>query len=100
MIGTGEHANPHADAYKLSESTPIVAVADKDSALVERKKILYGAQASYTKYEDLLRDKRVDAVDICLPVNLHAQAAIAAAEAGKHLLVEKPMALTLREWTK
>ena len=51
---------------------------------------------SYIKYEDLLHDG-VDAVDICLPVNLHAKTVIAAAEAGKHVLVEKPMALTVQE---
>jgi predicted dehydrogenase len=97
IIGTGEIANMHAEAYKLSGNARIVAVSDIDSVLVKRKKNMFGAKASYTDYHDLLRDERVDAVDICLPVNLHAQAAIAAAESGKHVLVEKPMALTLRE---
>jgi predicted dehydrogenase len=97
IIGTGKIANLHADAYKATGSARIVAVSDIHGALAEQKKVLYGAQKSYTKYEELLRDEQVDAVDICLPVNLHAQATVAAAEAGKHVLVEKPMALTLQE---
>ena len=52
---------------------------------------------SVTKYRDipaLLADATIDAVDICLPTNLHSQIALAALRAGKHVLVEKPMALT------
>jgi predicted dehydrogenase len=51
----------------------------------------------YGKIEDLLADPKVDAVDICLPTDLHAPVAQAALEAGKHVLVEKPMALTKAE---
>jgi predicted dehydrogenase len=47
----------------------------------------------YTRVEDLLADPNVDAVDICLPTNLHSSVALAALRAGKHALVEKPMAL-------
>jgi predicted dehydrogenase len=47
----------------------------------------------YTRAEDALGDPDIDAVDICLPTHLHAPVAIAALRAGKHVLVEKPMAL-------
>ena len=53
--------------------------------------------SSVTKYRDipaLLADSSIDAVDICLPTNLHSETALAALRAGKHVLVEKPMALT------
>jgi len=53
--------------------------------------------SSVTKYRDipaLLNDSAIDAVDICLPTNLHSGTALAALRAGKHVLVEKPMALT------
>ena len=53
--------------------------------------------SSVTKYRDipaLLADPGIDAVDICLPTNLHSRTALAALRAGKHVLVEKPMALT------
>lgn len=49
--------------------------------------------ARYSEIDGLLRDPNVDAVDICLPTNLHAPVAIAALGVGKHVLVEKPMAL-------
>ena len=47
----------------------------------------------YTEVDDILKDPNVEAVDICLPTNLHAPVAIQAIQAGKHVLVEKPMAL-------
>jgi predicted dehydrogenase len=53
----------------------------------------FGNIAKYSDIDALLSDPRVDAVDICLPTNLHAQVAIAALRLGKHVLVEKPMAL-------
>lgn len=54
----------------------------------------------YTSYRDALSDPSVDAVSICTPHALHCEMAIAAAEAGKHVLVEKPMALTVAEATR
>ena len=50
----------------------------------------------YTNYRDILRRKDIDIIDICLPHHLHAKEAIEAAEAGKHVLVEKPIATTLK----
>lgn len=50
--------------------------------------------ARYSDYHDLFADPNVDLVDLCLPPAMHAAAAVAAAQAGKHVLCEKPMALT------
>lgn len=50
-----------------------------------------------TDYQEALNDPQVDAVDICLPHNLHAPVAVAAARAGKHILCEKPIAASLEE---
>jgi len=97
IIGAGEIADLHAIGYRASTNAQLVAVADVKRALAETKKAQYGAQESYGSYEDLLRDERIDAVDVCIPNIYHAPAAIAAAEAGKHVLVEKPMATTLRD---
>jgi len=52
---------------------------------------------AYADYEQLLADPTIDLVDLCLPPHLHAEAAIAALKAGKHVFVEKPMALTARD---
>src|SRR5262249_12198808 len=53
----------------------------------------HGARRSYADWRELLRDPEVDAVYIATPVRLHAEQTVAAAEAGKHVLCEKPMAL-------
>lgn len=53
--------------------------------------------AKYAELDALLADPSIDLVDLCLPPNLHAEAAIAALEAGKHVFVEKPMGLTTAE---
>lgn len=53
--------------------------------------------ARYSDYEELLRDPDVDLVSVCLPTHMHRDVTIAALNAGKHVLVEKPIALTLRD---
>lgn len=63
-------------------------------------KIDLGPIGRYADWRDMLRDPRIDLVDICLPPSLHAAAAIAAVEAGKHVLVEKPIALTTADAEK
>lgn len=57
----------------------------------------FSAVRKYRELEPLLADPEIDAVDICLPTDLHADAAVAALRAGKHVLVEKPMAVTVSE---
>jgi predicted dehydrogenase len=56
-------------------------------------------EKTYPDYREALADPAVDAVSICLPHSLHATVAVAAAEAGKHILCEKPMAMTVDEAT-
>lgn len=58
------------------------------------------AMAQYSDVADLLRDPSIDMVDLCLPPDLHAETAIAALRAGKHVFVEKPMALTAADCDK
>jgi predicted dehydrogenase len=53
--------------------------------------------ARYENHEDLIADDKVDVVDICLPTHLHREVTIAALQAGKHVLVEKPIALSLKD---
>jgi predicted dehydrogenase len=57
----------------------------------------FSAVKKYTRWQDLIADADLDAVDICLPTDLHAEVTIAALRAGKHVLVEKPMALTMAD---
>jgi len=94
VIGCGKVGAIHAEAlHKLPESC-FVAVADvvPPHAFAER----YGV-APYTDIQEMLHKARVEMVSICTPHPTHAQLAIAAAQAGVHVLVEKPMAASLRD---
>ncbi|MFC1712297.1 Gfo/Idh/MocA family protein [Candidatus Poribacteria bacterium] len=96
MIGCGQIARAHFRAIAENPHAELVATMD----VVEEKTLAaadeYGAR-SYTSVEAVLADENVDAVVLPLPHHLHCPIAIQAAEAGKHILVEKPMALDLAE---
>jgi predicted dehydrogenase len=72
----------------------VVAIASRDRALAERTAAELGIPTAHGSYESLLADPTVEAVYVPLPNHLHAPWSIAAAEAGKHVLCEKPLALT------
>lgn len=96
IIGCGGIANAHARAYQgLTDLFRIVAVADVDAQAAAQKAAALGGPRVCDDYRALLDDPAVEAVDICLPHHLHAPVAIDAARAGKHILVEKPIATTL-----
>lgn len=98
IIGSGWAGEQHARAMRaLADRVELVAVADVDvgraAALVERWQAL-----DWTgDYRELWNHHILDAVSICLPHHLHAPVAIAAAQEGMHILVEKPLATTLAE---
>jgi len=80
-----------------AENVKLVAVMDIDAAAVDRVASKYGVDKKYYTPEDLLADPEVQAVYIATPVYLHRDQAVAAAQAGKHILVEKPLALNLEQ---
>ena len=84
----------HADAAYHSENADLVAVCDIDHDRLRRAVRKYGGITAYESFKDLLRDDRVDVISICLPSAMHADFAVAAMEAGKHVLVEKPLDIT------
>jgi len=96
IVGAGSMGYAHAPAWKAAaplgaELVGLVARhPDTANALAKQ----YGLRV-YDRYEDLLRD--VDIVDICTPTNLHCEMTLKAAEAGKHVICEKPIALTLED---
>lgn len=99
VIGAGGNiARRHAYGYlRIPENAKIAVVVDMNKAAAKRRKAMWAAESWTLDYADALRQEDVEAVDICLPHHLHADVAIAALEAGKHVLVEKPMATTLRD---
>ncbi|MDN8590608.1 Gfo/Idh/MocA family oxidoreductase [Paenibacillus sp. 11B] len=86
----------HIPEYAANENVELVAFADPIVERAEKMAETYGGKA-YSSYEELLASEEVDAVSVCTPNYLHASMAIAAANAGKHVLVEKPMAVTTEE---
>jgi len=97
IIGCGGISRSHAEAIRQVDGVHLAAAVDVVAQRAEALAAEYGAPRAYATYEDALSDPSVDAVIICLPHHLHADAAIAAAEAGRHILCEKPMAITLSE---
>ena len=91
VVGLGQiYQLAHTRAFVESGEARIAAVCDINEEAVERESAELGA-AGYSDYRELLADPAVEAVDIVLPHNLHHAAARDALEAGKHVLVEKPM---------
>ncbi|MDX2226440.1 MAG: aldo/keto reductase [Verrucomicrobiae bacterium] len=92
ILGTGSISNAIAYTLPNSEKGQLHAIGSrsKKSAVEWAKK--YPGIKAYGSYEELLADPQVDAVYVALPNNVHAKWVVAAAEAGKHILCEKPMA--------
>lgn len=81
----------------LAENAELVAVMELDTQHAERIREKYHAKRAYTSDEALLNDPEIDAVYIASPVVLHARQAKMAADYGKHILLEKPIAMTAAE---
>jgi predicted dehydrogenase len=98
LIGAGDIARKRvAPALRDLPNCDFLAVSRARPELAESFAKEFGAQKWYGNWRDLLGDKEVDVVYVATPVHLHAAQTIAAAEAGKHVLCEKPMALNVRE---
>lgn len=99
LVGCGGITHAHVEGWKaIADRAEIVAVADVSEENAGRRVAQIGHPVSiYADYHDLLADKGIDAVDIALPHHLHRDGIVAAAEAGKHLMTEKPLCLTLDE---
>jgi len=98
LIGAGDIVRKRvAPALRDSPLCRFAAVARAQADLAAAFAEEFGAAAAYASEHDLLKDPAVEAVYIATPVDLHAPQAMAAAEAGKHVLCEKPMALDTSE---
>jgi xylose dehydrogenase (NAD/NADP) len=84
-------------AFAQARYAELLAIASRSSEKAEQAAARYGVPRSYSSYEALLEDKDIDAVYIPLPNSLHASWTMRAAEAGKHVLCEKPIASNAEE---
>ncbi|MBP5231459.1 MAG: Gfo/Idh/MocA family oxidoreductase [Clostridia bacterium] len=97
IIGCGVIAEFHANAvFSLSDEADLIGVADVNPSAAESFAARHGVRA-FRSVEEMLACPAVDLVNICTPSGYHAEAAVQAAEAKKHILVEKPMAITLEQ---
>ncbi len=97
ILGTGSIARTFARALRTTDTGRLVAVASRSQASAEAFGETFGAERRYGSYGALLADEEVQAVYIATPHPAHAEWAIRAAEAGKHILCEKPLGLNHAE---
>lgn len=96
LVGCGFIGHPHAKALLRVPNAQLVAVADVNPAAAQAFGAKYGAQA-HSDAREMVARPDIDAVLVTTPPNAHPEVAIAALEAGKHVLVQKPLALTLAD---
>src|SRR5215468_8900978 len=106
VVGLGFMGSTHLKALRNVPGAELAAVVSSDEKKLAGdlseiqgnlggpgEKMDFAGVSRYRAVEDALRDSTIDAVDLCLPTDRHAPVAIEALRAGKHVLVEKPMAL-------
>jgi UDP-N-acetyl-2-amino-2-deoxyglucuronate dehydrogenase len=96
LVGCGRISANHFDAIQKVDGVRLTAVADSDE---DRARTAGAAQRVpwYSSYAELLKHADCDVVTICTPSGLHSSQGIAAARAGKHVITEKPMSITLEQ---
>jgi predicted CoA-binding protein len=94
IIGCGAVSQFHAKAIQALENGNLYGVYDTRREIAEKFASEYKGCKVFSTLDELFSCKEVDIVNICVPSGLHAELAIKAAQAGKHIIVEKPMAIT------
>lgn len=97
VIGTGVWGETHLKAYSSAPNVRLVAACDKNEELGRQRAEAYGAESFTTDYRELLANPEIKAVSVVTPDFLHREIAVAAIEAGKHVLIEKPLATTVED---
>ena len=94
IIGVGGISRSHMPGWRASEHAEVVAGSDIDGTVLRSWGEEQGVPRLYDAPEELFSDPEIDIVDICVPNMHHAPLAVAALEAGKHVICEKPLAPT------
>lgn len=97
IIGCGRIFDLHMLGYEGREDARVVAVADINREACEQRCQRYGIPRAYADYRELLDDPDIDLVEILTPHHLHREMSLAAAEAGKHVSLQKPPAIDTGE---
>jgi len=97
ILGTGDVSKAHIEAYQADSRTEVRAILSRERSKAEAKARQHGLEncRAYTDLDELLQADDVDIVSICTPHHLHVDQGVACAQAGKHIVVEKPIALDL-----
>ena len=96
ILGAGLVSPFHANAVIHSQGGKLAGICDMSKERADKLAAQFSVNAFYS-LEDMLNDPAIDIVNICLPNHLHHDAVLKCAAAGKHVLTEKPPAMTLRE---
>jgi predicted dehydrogenase len=94
LIGLGGIANTHVPGWQASPYAEVVAGSDIRPEVFDTWKQKYGISRFYENFNDLIADPELDIIDICSPNMFHTEQAVAALNAGKHVICEKPLAPT------
>src|SRR5436853_7340172 len=98
IIGCGwVTSDRHLPALQQLPQARVVAVADINLDQLDRIAGRFHIERRYTDFRELLNDPTIEAVAVCTPPRFHVEPALATLEAGKHLFIEKPLALELDE---
>ena len=97
VIGAGRWGSEHLRTYASLPNVEVVAVADNAPERAEQAAKSFGIPHWYTRYEDLCMLEEVQAVSVVTPESDHLRPVLAAAKAGKHILIEKPVAENIAE---
>ncbi len=97
VIGVGRWGEVHAKIYASHPCSKLVAVVDLNREKAKEVARRYKARRYFTDYQSVLKDEEIEAVSIATPDFAHKEPTVAAAEAGKHILLEKPLATTLED---
>lgn len=99
LIGYGAWGRFHAQAIAKNSDCELAAICTRSEASQAAARADFPQAAIHGDYRELLERERLDAVDVVLPSHLHHDVGLAVLESGRHLLLEKPMALTVEECT-
>ena len=97
VIGNGNISGVHLRAYSLNPNVEIYALCDINEKAMQRRAKEYGVTRLFTDVNEMVKLPELDAVSVCTWNAAHAECAIAALNAGKHVLCEKPMAMNADE---